>query len=281
MYSGVFGFGSWLIGGGIIDATSLFRIFFTTVFCAKGLGSLIASIVNQKNGQFATAILLYLANLESEIDPLKPTGKNPSFNAELVVTDAHFRIPLINGLSFKVDTHTILALAGPPSSGKAMVFSLYERFYDVSSGRFLIDGWDIRDLKLEHLRRNIGLIPRNPFFFNATIRENLAYGLLLDTSNNSDTENSNDDSNAISNEELEGKIIQAAKLAMIHEFIMQLPGRYDTLIGTKGLELDDRQRQRLAFARALIRDPPILLIDEPQIVNEAQEGQEVKTIRYL
>ena len=135
----------------------------------------------------------------------------------------------------------VIALLGAPGSGKSTIINLIPRFYDVDSGRVTIDGIDIRDVTLASLRRNIGIVQQDVFLFTTTIRENIAYG--------------REDA---SMEEIEG----AAKVAQLHDFIVSLEDGYETVIGERGSTLSGGQRQRLSIARAVLLDPPILILDD-------------------
>jgi len=115
------------------------------------------------------------------------------------------------------------------------------RFYDVTSGRILVDGYDIRDVKLKSLRKHIGIVSQEIFLFNRTVKENISFGKP--------------------NASMED-IIRVAKIAQAHEFIMKLPNGYDTIIGERGINLSGGQRQRIAIARALLLDPKILILDD-------------------
>jgi len=134
-----------------------------------------------------------------------------------------------------------VVILGTTGAGKSTILKLIPRFYDVTEGRILIDGYDIRDVKLESLRKQIGIVPQDIFLFSGTIRENIAYGKPDAT---------------------EEEIIRAAKLANIHDFIVSLPNKYDTIIGERGVTLSGGQRQRVAIARAILTDPRILILDD-------------------
>jgi ABC-type multidrug transport system fused ATPase/permease subunit len=134
-----------------------------------------------------------------------------------------------------------IALVGPTGAGKSTIVNLLPRFYDVTHGQILIDGQDIRNVTLESLRRQIGIVSQEAFLFNGTIRENILYG-RLDAS--------------------EAEMIEAAQAANCHEFIMRLPEKYDSRVGERGVKLSVGEKQRVSIARALLKDPPILILDE-------------------
>ncbi|RAP78263.1 ABC transporter ATP-binding protein [Paenibacillus montanisoli] len=148
---------------------------------------------------------------------------------------------ILENISFGVKQGEVIAVLGATGSGKSSLISLLSRFYDVSHGRLLIDGVDVRDYELEGLRRKIGIVPQETFLFSATIRENIAYGMP---------------------EATQEQIEWASSKAQIHSFIESLPHGYDTLIGERGVGLSGGQRQRVALARAILMDPPILVLDE-------------------
>jgi ATP-binding cassette subfamily B protein len=135
----------------------------------------------------------------------------------------------------------VVALLGSTGSGKSTILHLVPRFYDTTAGRITIDGVDVRDISLTSLRGNIGLVLQDVFLFNATLRENIAYGV------------------AHASEEA---IMAAAKAARVHEFATRLPEGYDTLVGERGVTLSGGQKQRVAIARTLLRDPRILILDD-------------------
>ena len=149
--------------------------------------------------------------------------------------------PVLEGVDLALDAGTTLALIGHTGSGKTTLASLVPRFYDVDSGRVLVDGVDVRDVALASLRREIGVIPQDPFLFSTTVRENIAFGRP---------------------EMTDAEIERVARLAQAHEFVERLPQGYDTVIGERGITLSGGQRQRVAIARALAVDPRILILDD-------------------
>jgi ABC-type multidrug transport system fused ATPase/permease subunit len=149
--------------------------------------------------------------------------------------------PVLDGIDLELEPGSTVALIGHTGSGKTTLASLVPRFYDVTEGRVLVDGVDVRDVSLASLRREIGVIPQDPFLFSTTVRENIAFGR-----------------GDVSDEEVE----RVARLAQAHEFIDRLPQRYETVIGERGITLSGGQRQRIAIARALAIDPRILVLDD-------------------
>ncbi len=153
----------------------------------------------------------------------------------------HGSNPVLADINFTVEPGQTIALIGPTGSGKSTVIQLLPRFYDPVEGRILIDGVDIRDVKLVSLRSQIGMVLQNPFLFSATIGENIGYGRRDSTF---------------------ADVVAAAKAANAHEFIEQFPDGYDTIVGERGVTLSGGQRQRVAIARALLRNPRILIFDD-------------------
>ena len=148
---------------------------------------------------------------------------------------------IIDNLSLKINAGRTLALVGPSGGGKSTLCNLIPRFYNVDEGRITLDGTDIRDITLNSLRRNIGIVSQTVFLFDGTVRENIAYG-----------------AGDVSDEE----IILAAKKANIHEYISTLKDGYDTQVGERGVKLSGGQRQRVAIARVFLKNPKLLILDE-------------------
>jgi len=149
--------------------------------------------------------------------------------------------PVLSDISIDIPAGKSVALVGPSGGGKTTICSLLPRFYDVTAGRITIDGKDIRGLTLKSLRSQIGTVQQDVYLFDGTIKDNIAYGKP-----------------GASDEE----IIEAAKRASIHDFIMELPEQYDTYVGERGTRLSGGQKQRISIARVFLKNPPILILDE-------------------
>ena len=182
--------------------------------------------------------------------PIVISHENLSLSQETVHGDVQFdqvtfayqgRSPVLNQFSLHIPAESTIGIVGATGSGKSTLVKLLLRFYDIQQGRILIDGIDIRDLNLFDLRSHIGWVSQDVFLFHGTVAENIAYGSF---------EASHD------------QIIQAAKAAEAHEFIQQLPQGYDTIVGEQGQKLSGGQRQRIAIARTILKNPPILVLDE-------------------
>ncbi len=180
-------------------------------------------------------------------DPPHPTPLQRA-QGEIAFDDVEFRYargrshePVLQGISFRIAPGETIGIAGPTGAGKSTLIKLLLRFYDPTSGAVLLDGIDLRSLSLQDLRRNIALVSQDVYLFHGTIRENIAYR-----------------TGDVPIEE----VVRAAELAQLHDFVASLPQGYDTQIGERGIQLSGGQRQRLSIARAILKDAPILILDE-------------------
>lgn len=150
-------------------------------------------------------------------------------------------LPILSNIELSIKAGETIGIAGPTGGGKSTLIKLLLRFYDVNEGSILLDGVDLKQLSIQQIRSNIALVSQDVYLFHGTIRENIAYG-QFDAS--------------------EEEITLAAQKAQLHDFIMQLPNAYDTIVGERGIKLSGGQRQRLSIARAIMKDAPILILDE-------------------
>lgn len=149
--------------------------------------------------------------------------------------------PVLNDISFQIESGKTIAFVGPSGAGKTTICSLIPRFYDVNNGSVTIDGIDIRDMTMQSLRKQIGIVQQDVFLFTGTLKENIMYGKLDAT---------------------DEEIARAVKQAHMEDFIAELPNGYETQVGERGLKLSGGQKQRIAIARMFLKDPPILILDE-------------------
>lgn len=166
------------------------------------------------------------------------------------------KVEALKGLSFKIDRHSSVALVGESGAGKSSVLRLLYRFYDIQSGRILIDGQDIRNVSQRSLRRAIGVVPQEPSLFNNDIRTNILYG---------DTKASDE------------AVEAAALAAQIHDRIESFPEGYSTVVGERGVRLSGGEKQRVAIARTILKNPPILLLDEATSALDSQTERQLQS----
>ena len=250
VYSGiavVLWFGSRMVVAGQMTAGDLIAFVLYTFFVGGAVGGM-----TELYGQFNQAIgatrrVFELLDTRAEIeDPASPEPLS-LVSGRVQLVDVHFTypddraLPVLTGVNIDARSGEIIALVGPSGAGKSTLAALIPRFYDVSSGAILIDGHDIRSVRLGELRSAIGVVPQETTLFGGTIRENIAYGRLGATA-----------------EEIEA----VARAAHAHEFITEFPDGYDTIVGDRGVKLSGGQRQRVAIARALLKNPAILILDE-------------------
>ncbi len=190
----------------------------------------------------------FLEVVETEPDIVDAADAKPLKNVKgnVCYEDVSFHYsdddtPVLSHVSFEIPAGKSIALVGPSGSGKTTICSLLPRFYDVTDGRVTIDGNDVRKLTLESLRSQIGLVSQDVYLFGGSIKDNIAYGKPDATMD---------------------EIVDAAKKANIHDFIMELPDKYDTFVGERGTRLSGGQKQRISIARVFLKNPPVLILDE-------------------
>jgi ATP-binding cassette subfamily B protein len=162
---------------------------------------------------------------------------------------------ILKDVSFEVPAGKMVAIVGPSGAGKSTISRILFRFYELSSGRVLIDGQDIRDVTQASLRAAIGMVPQDTVLFNDTILYNIRYGRP---------------------EATDAQVREAARLAQIHDFIMTLPQGYDSLVGERGLKLSGGEKQRVAIARTILKSPPILMLDEATSALDSHTEKEIQ-----
>lgn len=213
---------------------------------------------------FAAADRVFeILDQESEIKDAPDAVEVPGIKGGVVFEGVSFAYPkgeiVLSDINLQVRPGEIVALVGPSGAGKTSLVNLIPRFYDPIAGSIYIDGHDVRKIQLASLREQIGLVPQDPILFGVSIRENISYGRIGAT---------------------EEEVIAAARAANAHDFIMKFPNGYDTVLGERGLSVSGGERQRIAVARALLRNPGILILDEAtsaldvgseQLVQEALE----------
>jgi ATP-binding cassette subfamily B protein len=256
----VLAYGGWLVTDGKMTLGALvaaLQYLGMLAWPVQSLGEMIAS------GQRAVVSAARVWNVLKE----EPTVKErpharplPPGNGRIVFDRVTFGyragLPVLREFSLEVPAGRSVALVGATGSGKSTVARLLPRFYDVDDGQILLDGADIRTLRLRELRRSIGIVFEDTFLFSDTVRNNIAYGRLDAT---------------------DEQIVRAAKLAHAHEFIEQLEHGYDTVVGEQGFSLSGGQRQRIAIARAILMEPRVLILDDATSSVDARMEEEIRT----
>jgi ATP-binding cassette subfamily B protein len=244
--------GRMTVGDFVLVNTYLVQLYMPLNFLGFVYREIRSSLVNMEQ-------MFALLTINAEVAD-KP-GAKPLVVTQGVVEFNHvdFRYEanraILHDVSFKVPAGHTVAIVGPSGAGKSTISRILFRFYDVASGQVTIDGQDIRDITQKSLRSAIGIVPQDTVLFNDTIYYNIAYGRPSATT-----------------EEIE----QAAKLAQIHDFIVTLPDGYKTMVGERGLKLSGGEKQRVAIARTILKNPPILLFDEATSALDTQTEREIQ-----
>lgn len=246
MYLVTLVFGGFLIAHGRIEASDL-------AMYALYIGIFISPIqilveLTEMMQKGLSGFRRFLEVVETEPDIVDAADAKPLKNVKgkVCYEDVSFHYSdddtlVLSHVSFEIPAGKSIALVGPSGSGKTTICSLLPRFYDVTEGRVTIDGNDVRKLTLESLRSQIGLVSQDVYLFGGSIKDNIAYGKPDATMD---------------------EIVDAAKKANIHDFIMELPDKYDTFVGERGTRLSGGQKQRISIARVFLKNPPVLILDE-------------------
>lgn len=246
MYLVTLVFGGFLIAHGRMEASDL-------AMYALYIGIFISPIqilveLTEMMQKGLSGFRRFLEVVETEPDIVDAADAKPLKNVKgnVCYEDVSFHYsdddtPVLSHVSFEIPAGKSIALVGPSGSGKTTICSLLPRFYDVTEGSVTIDGNDVRKLTLESLRSQIGLVSQDVYLFGGSIKDNIAYGKPDATMD---------------------EIVDAAKKANIHDFIMELPDKYDTFVGERGTRLSGGQKQRISIARVFLKNPPVLILDE-------------------
>ncbi|XP_073533920.1 ATP-binding cassette sub-family B member 5-like isoform X5 [Phyllobates terribilis] len=249
-YAASYRFGAYLINVGRLNVEEVILVFFALTYGAVAVGQTLSFAPDYATAKSAASHLFALINREPAIDSYSLQGQKPdNWQGNIELQQILFNYPsrpdvsVLQDLSVTIQSGQTVAFVGSSGCGKSTSVQLLQRFYDPCLGAVLFDNTNIKDINVQWLRSQIGIVSQEPMLFDCSIAENIAYG---------------DNTREVPMEEIQ----RAAKAANIHSFIEELPEKYNTSVGAKGTQLSGGQKQRIAIARALIRSPKILLLDE-------------------
>lgn len=246
MYLVTLVFGGFLIAHGRMEASDLAMYALYIGIFISPIQILVELTEMMQKGLSGFRRFLEVVETEPEIVDAADAKPLKNVKGNVCYEDVSFHYsdddtPVLSHVSFEIPAGKSIALVGPSGSGKTTICSLLPRFYDVTDGRVTIDGNDVRKLTLESLRSQIGLVSQDVYLFGGSIKDNIAYGKPEATMD---------------------EIVDAAQKANIHDFIMELPDKYDTFVGERGTRLSGGQKQRISIARVFLKNPPVLILDE-------------------
>lgn len=246
MYLVTLVFGGFLIAHGRMEASDLAMYALYIGIFISPIQILVELTEMMQKGLSGFRRFLEVVETEPEIVDAADAKPLKNVKGNVCYEDVSFHYsdddtPVLSHVSFEIPAGKSIAIVGPSGSGKTTICSLLPRFYDVTEGRVTIDGNDVRKLTLESLRSQIGLVSQDVYLFGGSIKDNIAYGKPDATMD---------------------EIVDAAKKANIHDFIMELPDKYDTFVGERGTRLSGGQKQRISIARVFLKNPPVLILDE-------------------
>ncbi|GAB1286397.1 Bile salt export pump [Apodemus speciosus] len=262
--SAAYRYGGYLIIYEDLSFSYVFRVISSVAMSAAAVGRTFSYTPSYAKAKISAGRLFQLLDRKPPINVYSRAGEKwDNFQGKIDFIDCKFTYPsrpdiqVLNGLSISVNPGQTLAFVGSSGCGKSTSIQLLERFYDPDQGTVMIDGHDSKKVNVQFLRSNIGIVSQEPVLFDCSIMDNIRYG---------------DNTKEISEE----KAIAAAKQAQLHDFVMSLPEKYETNVGIQGSQLSRGEKQRIAIARAIVRDPKILLLDE---ATSALDTESEKTVQ--
>ncbi|MFR1709193.1 MAG: ABC transporter ATP-binding protein [Clostridium sp.] len=241
----VLGFGGYFVYKGEIGVIDLSTYFLYVAYFMQPIRRLTSFVEQYQSGMSGFKRFVELMDTKSDIIDIENARELKDIQGAIEFKNATFKYEdseeILSNINLQIEKGKTLALVGPSGGGKTTICHLIPRFYELNEGKITIDGEDIKKITLKSLRKNIGIVQQDVFLFTGTIKDNILYG----------NPEANDD-----------EVIEAAKNANIHDFIMSLPEGYETYVGERGVKLSGGQKQRISIARVFLKNPPILILDE-------------------